>query len=301
MLDDEPNPLILPVRSGVLKRRVIAVGATVLAVAALGAWLSLQGFPPEPVYQGKTLSVWLDDRRTTPGGPVVLSDDAVAAVRAIGPEAVQTLLAWLRASDSSVSRNAKIVLEWRLKLPVRVPTNQENRIRAFYGFRALGLAARSAFPTVVDIALNSPDEWQRGDAINALTDSDADTMRRLAAGLKSRDREVRLRAIFALVCIRIAPDEVCLPALEVALNDPDPQVRAAAARGIATFNECLANYAAWLTGRDPESRAIAARQIGGYRTRAQAFLPELEAAANDEDPTVRKAVAEAIQQVRAHK
>ncbi len=88
-------------------------------------------------------------------------DEAVAAVRALGPEALATLLTWLRASDWSVSRNAKIVLEWRLNLPLRVPTNQDQRMRAMYGFRALGLAAKSAFPALVAIALNSPDEWQR--------------------------------------------------------------------------------------------------------------------------------------------
>jgi len=281
-----------------MKRRTVVVGAAMLALASLGVWLSRPGVPPEPSYRGRTLGAWLDERRATPQGPVVLSDEAVAAVRALGPEALPTLLTWLRASDWSVSRNAKIVLELRLNLPVRVPTNQDQRMRAMYGFRALGLAARSAFPALVAIALDSPDEWQRGDAINALTDSDADTMRRLAEGLKSSDSEIRLRAVFALSCIRIAPDEVCLPALEGALNDPDTRVRAEAAKGIALFQHQLKTCAACLAHRDPEVRASAARIVGGYRTRARDFLPALEAAARDADPKVRYAVAEAIQEVR---
>ncbi len=274
------------------------VGAAVLGSAALAVWLSRPAGPPEPVYQGKALSAWLDDRRATPQGPVLLSNEAVAAVRAIGPEAVPTLLAWLRASDSSFSRNAKILLEWRLKLPLRVPTNQEKRMRAMYGFRALGSAASSAFPELVAIALYSPDDWQRGDAINALTDSDADTMRRLAGGLKSPDPEVRLRAVHALACIRIVPDEVCLPALEAVLNDPDPQVRNQAAKAIALFNHQLKVSAAWLTHRDHKMRVFGAQQVGSYGTRARVFLADLEAAARDDDPEVRAAVAEAIQQVR---
>ncbi len=273
-------------------------GAAVLASAALAIGLSRRGDHSEPVYRGKPLSAWLDDRRATQEGPVILIDEAVAAVRALGPEAVPKLLEWLRATDSAFSRHAKILLEWRLKLPVRVPTNQENRMRAIYGFRALGFAASSAFPTIVAMALYSPDEWQRGDAINALTDSDADTMRRLADGLKSPDREVRLRAVDALACIRIAPDEVCLPALEGALNDPDPQVRTEAAKAIALFDHQLKIFAAWLTHRDPQMRVFGARQVGSYRTRARAFLSGLEAAAGDEDPKVRAAVAKAIQQVR---
>ena len=234
-----------------MKRPIVLVGAAVLAVASLGVWLSRPGSPPEPAYRGKTLSAWLDDRRATPQGPVVLSDEAAAAVRALGPKAVPTLLGWLRSSDSSTRRNAKIVLEWRLKLPLRVPINQDKRMRAMYGFRALGPAAKSAFPALVAIALNSPDEWQRGDAINALTESGADAMKLLAGGLKSPDREVRLRAAVALSCIRIAPDAVCLPALEMALNDPDTRVRAEAAKGISLCHQQLKVSASRLDHRDP--------------------------------------------------
>ena len=299
MVEDRANRSVDPAGGLVMnKRRVTATGAVVIAVAALGSWWFRSGDPPEPVYGGKTLGAWLDDRRSTPQGPVVLSDEAAAAVRAMGPEAVPTLLAWLRASDPMISRNAKVLLEWRLKLPVRVPTNQDKRMRAMYGFRALGPVARPAFPALVALALNSPDEWQRVDAINALTDSNADVMRRFAEGLRSPDREVRLRAVFALSCIRIAPDEVCLPALEGALKDPDPQVRAEATRAISLFNLNLKNGAAWLKLGDPAMRAIGARMVGGYRARARAFLPDLEAAALDDDPEVRAAVAEAIRQVR---
>jgi hypothetical protein len=281
-----------------MKRRLIVVGVAVFALASVGIWILSPADPPAPVYRGKALSAWLDDRRATPQGPVVLSDEAVAAVRALGPEALPTLLRWIRASDSSFRRNTKVVLEWHLKLPVQVPTNQDNRVRAMYGFRALGLAASSAFPELVSIALNSPDDWQRGDAINALTESDAATMRRIAGGLKSPDREVRLRAVHTLTCIRIAPDEVCLPALERVLHDPDAMVRAEAARGIALFQQQLKAFAQVLVHPDPEFRASAARLIGGYRARAREYLPALEAAVGDADPGVRAAIAEAIQQIQ---
>ena len=281
-------------------RAGLVVAGAVLALVALACWLSWPDSTPEPSYRGKTLSAWLDDRHGTPHGPVVLTDEAVAALRAMGPEAIPTLLAWLRQSDSSFTRGAKVVLEWHWKLPVHVPSNFESRGRAMCGFRTLGLAARSAFPEIVAIALNSPDEWQRDDAINALCESDADTMRRLAEGLKSPDPEVRLRAIFALTCLRIAPDEVCLPALEGARNDPDPRVSSAAAKGISFINQQLSAIARCLTHRDPEVRASAARFVGGYRTRASSFLPALEAAARDADSKVRAAAARATEQVRGH-
>lgn len=232
---------------------------------------------------------------------MVLSDEADAAVRALGPAAVPTLLAWLGAADSLVSRHAKVWLEWRWKLPVSVPTNQAKRVRAMYGFRALGSTARSAWPAIVALALNSPDDWQRGDAINALTNSDTATMKLVALGLKSLDREVRLRAIHVLACLRIAPDEVCLPALEGGRNDPDPQIRAESARAIALINEQGQILANLLTDPNPQLRVLAARVIGGFRTRAREHLPALEVAAQDNDPEVHQAVTEAIRQVRGEK
>ena len=278
------------------KRRVAVAGAVVVAVTALGSWWFRSGDPPEPVYGGKTLGAWLDDRRATAQGPVVLSDEAASAVRAIGPEAVPTLLAWIRASDPMIIYNAKILLEDRLKLPVRLPinTNQDKRTRAEYGFRVLGPVARPAFPALVALALNSSDEYQRVDAINALTQSDAETMRRLAEGLRSSNREVRLRAVFALSCLRIAPDEVCLPALEGATKDPDTQVRAKATQAIGVFHQSLKSCVDSLKHRDPEWMARAARMVGGYRSRARAFLPDLEAVALDDDPQVRAKATQAI-------
>ena len=163
---------------------------------------------------------------------------------------------------------------------------------------ALGPAAKSAFPELATIALTSSDIWQRGDAINVLCSSDAGAMRLLAAGLNSRDRQVRLHALYALTCIRIAPDEVCLPALEGALDDPDPGVCAEAKKSVTFLNQQLRNVSIALSSPVPEIRAVGARLIGGYRRRALPFLFDLEAAAQDENPRVRAAVAEAIREVR---
>ncbi len=277
-----------------MKRRTVLVGATALVIAALGVCLLCPWSPPDPVYRGKKLSAWLDDRHSMPRGPDALSDEAVAAVRALGPKAIPALLAWHRSSDLPVSRWANFVLGWQTKLPQRLPTNEENWTRAMYGFWALGPAAKTAFPELVEFALETPDRWQ---AISAF-ESDADAMRLVASSLKSPDRDVRLRAIDILTSLRMFPDEVSLPALQGALNDPDRQVRVEAARAIAFYNQALGFYVNWLTLADPELRFWGAKGIGRYRTRAQAFLPDLEAAADDADPKVRDAVAEAIQQVR---
>jgi hypothetical protein len=279
-----------------VRRRTVVVGAAVLAIAALGAWWWPKS-RSEPVYRGKTLSAWLDERYEPYPGSVVLTKEAEGAVRAIGTDAIPWLMNWLRASDSLGNKIASTVVT-RLGVPLRVPGSYEMQTRAAYGLAALGPVAKPVFPEIAMIALNdAQNEGQRVNAINALTNCDANTMRLLAAGLKNPDLNIRLRAISALFHIRVAPDEVCLPALEGALKDQDAQVRASACGTITRFEEELEACAAGLEQDDPTYRARAARILGSYRKRARKYLPNLEAAADD-DPDVRTAIAEAIQQIR---
>jgi hypothetical protein len=283
-------------RSLSMSRRTVVVGIAVLAIAAFGAWW-WQKAPAELVYRGKTLSAWLDERYEPYPGSVVLTKEAEAAVRAIGTDAIPWLMNWLRASDSSSNQIASMVVR-RLGVPLRVPGSYEMQTRAAYGLAALGPVAKPVFPEIAMIALkDAQNEGQRINAINSLPNSDADTMRLLAAGLKNPDRNIRLSAISALFHIRVAPDEVCLPALEGALKDQDAQVRASACGTITRFEEELETCAAGLEQDDPTYRARSARILGGYRTRARKYLPNLEAA-TDDDPDVRTAIAAAIQQIR---
>jgi HEAT repeats len=268
----------------------------VLAIAALGAWWWPKS-QAEPIYRGKTLSAWLDECYEPYPGSVVLTKEAEAAVRAIGKDALPSLMNWLRASDSSGTQIANMVVR-QLGAPLRVPDGYEMQTRAAYGLAALGPVAKPVFPEIAMIALkDAQNEGQRVNAINALSNCDANTMRLLAAGLKNPDRNIRLSAISALFHIRVAPDEVCLPALEGALKDQDAQVRASARGTLTRFEDELEACAAGLEQDDPTDRARAARTLGSYRTRARKYLPTLEAAADD-DPDVRTAITEAIQQIR---
>ena len=279
-----------------IRRRTVVVGIAALAIAAFGAWWWPKS-QDEPVYRGKSLSAWLDERHEPSPGSVVLTKEAEEAVRVIGSDAIASLMNWLRASDSSNKHIVNLVVR-RLGVPLRVPGSYEMQERAAYGLAALGTVAKPVFPEIAMIALkDARNEGQRVNAINALTNCDADTMRLLAAGLKDPDRNIRLSAISALFHLRVAPDEVCLPALEGALQDQDVQVRESASGTITRFEEELEACAAGLEQNDPTYRARAARILGSYRTRARKYLPNLEAAADD-DPDVRTAIAEAIRQIR---
>lgn len=286
----------MSVRKGIVRATLAA--ACLLPLVALGLWWIRPADPEGPSYEGRTLRQWLDESEQTPNGPTVLSSKAEAAVRALGPRAIPTLLVWLGQADSSIHKGAKVWLEWRFGLPVHVQLNQEKRVRAMYGFRALGMAARPAFPAIVHLVLHSPDEWQRGDAINSLTEADPDAMKLIVAGLKDPDKEIRLRAIHAIGCLRIAPDEVCYPALEEALNDPDIWVRGSAGKTIALLDDQLKAYIAGVKNPNGKWRAVCAQIVGGYRARARPYLADLEAAANEDDPELRAAALEAIRRIQ---
>src|SRR5260370_5750943 len=80
---------------------------TTLLIAVLGgfAWLILSP-PSEPMYQGKTLSFWCDQytANSLPESDIELQKQAETAIRAIGTNAVPTLLRMLKAKDSKFKR-----------------------------------------------------------------------------------------------------------------------------------------------------------------------------------------------------
>jgi len=78
------------------KRVHIALAVLLAALLAVVGWQVMRR--QEPVYQGKPLSSWLIASATT-GSPEA-QEQANAAVRQVGTNALPTLLRMLRAKDS---------------------------------------------------------------------------------------------------------------------------------------------------------------------------------------------------------
>ncbi|HYG36843.1 MAG TPA: HEAT repeat domain-containing protein [Clostridia bacterium] len=167
----------------------------------------------------------------------------------------------LRSSDSQWKMKLADAFERFPLLRDWYPTSEERRVRAICGFRALGAAAKPAFPKLVNLVLSSDDN---SDAINALTEADQGAITLLVKGLSDADPKVRVRAAFALGCLRQA-SSVSIPALIIALNDPDPEVR-----------------------------ARAAGSLGPYGPQAKPALPELARLSRDESQRISYAAKEAL-------
>src|SRR5438105_196954 len=138
------------------KRVQIALAVVVVAVLAMLGWQILRF--REPVYQGKELTVWLEQfgANRWGRGNRELGSQAEAAIRHIGTNAVPILLERMARRESSI----------RIQLTSRIPNRWLNRFHlagvneycrrvsecrrlGAYGFAALGPDAKPAVPALI--------------------------------------------------------------------------------------------------------------------------------------------------------
>jgi hypothetical protein len=117
-----------------MKRRIFLI--TLLALALMGGlvWLALP--PREPVYQGKTLSEWLEPGLNAPG--------TEEAIRHIGTNGIPTLLRMLRAHDSKLKLQlVELAQKQHLVKSHFIPASDRN-YEAAGAFDVLGPAVSNA-------------------------------------------------------------------------------------------------------------------------------------------------------------
>ena len=121
------------------KRINIRLAALLLVLAAAATWCGL--IDREPVYQGKGLSVWLEDPR-----PDWVRPTTGRAIRAMGTDALPTLLKMVQIRDSTVRRAFRELCNRQALLRLHIRPVEDIQREAVRGFMALGPIAKPAVP-----------------------------------------------------------------------------------------------------------------------------------------------------------
>jgi HEAT repeat protein len=222
-------------------RRRIASSAAALAALAFLAWLTFHS--SEPLYHGKSLSRWLEQARQNREWEnafpdVYLDTPSAQAVRAIGKDALPSLLRMARTRDTLLRQkfcDFSRQYAWLGFHPQRFGDIQE---KAAYGILVLGPVAKTALPELISM-LNDPAPEVRALASFAIGKIGPDSapalpaLQRLitnsisASTQGTHATEEQVIAAFALGEMGSAA-RPALPQLELLRKDSDIYVRSAA-------------------------------------------------------------------------
>jgi HEAT repeat protein len=215
------------------------LAAFLILLAGGIAWLLLQ--PGEPVYEGRSLSSWLEDYN-----PNVLldprkHDKADEAMRHIGTNGIPTLLRMLRASDSDMKYKLS---EWASRqhlVKFRRIYATDLYSEALVGFEILGPKAKDAVPSLIEIyEKNHSPHLQKNVVLLALIQigpGAAEAVPMLAKQTNNPNSIERKNAAFALCQIHATSDHMAVIALIQFLHDSDPLVRETAANALWHFSD----------------------------------------------------------------
>ncbi len=134
----------------------------------------------EPVYQGKTLTRWLeeaaDDGTLYNNG---LREDTAVAVRAMGRDAVPFLVEMIKTKDGWFREELQRFAQKKW-LPLRVQSAPDLQVMGTTGFAMLGKEGKSAIPALLE-CLKDDDQWVRSAAAESLSGIGDDSAEVVAA------------------------------------------------------------------------------------------------------------------------
>lgn len=312
--------------------RILFAGL-VLFVAGGIIWFVLAPYePPEPVYQGRSLSYWLDRYDSSS------RTEAEEAVLKIGTNAIPTLLRKLQAKDSGLKRKLVALAEKQDFINFNFKTAEDEYNPAVEGFRILGDQAKDAVPALITMYDQSPPPDLReriAMALGNIGPSAKSAIPSLLRGVTNTDDRVRESAISALCWIHSESDLV-VRALTKALSDPAQGVQLEAAKGLVSFganvkaaipvlldlaadrDETVRSEVMWVLRRTHEEpqvvvpvlvnalsdssvfvRARAAQALGAFGTNAIPAVPLLLELAAETNETVRDLAVVALGEIHS--
>jgi hypothetical protein len=231
--------------------------------------------PPEPDYQGKSLSAWLGTYKFVPPTGYSIDfaqfDEMTNAVMRIGTNGIPTLLRMLRANDSRLKlKFIELASKQHIvKLRFQPPAFYRNYL-AVKGFESLGANASNAVPEIIAIYDQNISEVSRDSAVQSLAGIGPAAQSAAPAILRwisNSKEEPCYHFILALKSIQ-APSVLVLPVFIKSLKHQDSEVRLASAFAIQAL------------GRD-----------------AKPAVPALLESLSDPDPDVRIFAINALKQI----
>jgi hypothetical protein len=186
---------------------LILLAAVVLGCTAVFTWAE-----KEPSYQGKTITEWLFQRELIRGVDQdyyvwTIGEKSVAAIEAIGTNALPTLLRMMASHDGAVKSKLINLLNSQSLVHLWLHTAEDRRRAAFYGFVFLGTNALPAVPAL--IALTKNKNWEvRACALRSLVEFHVGetTLLPVLTDLQS-DSDTRVQMPAAGYLARLYPDE----------------------------------------------------------------------------------------------
>lgn len=144
------------------KRRLVWLFAPPAIILGWVVYFSIPA--PEPVYQGKRLSYWLealgetgDPYGTTGSLSTPESELACNVITNIGPEAIPALLRMMRKQDTPLKVKLLALAQKQHWIKIEHTGSDELHFRARYAFGLLGPRAAIAVPELIKISVHTED------------------------------------------------------------------------------------------------------------------------------------------------
>lgn len=218
----------------ILTHRLRTLVLFLLPLFCLGTlvWLSRGSAPPEPSYQGRKLSYWLElqyAKYPPAPGHTHLSDykTSYAAIKKIGTNAIPTLLFRLRATNAQTKLEFHKPKDSLKFIRIQKVSAEDMNAEAARGFQCLGADAKAAVPAIIKIyeaRLSASSERWSSYALGAMGPCASAAVPALLRGATNASPHSRVNSLVALAGMHAEP-ELTVAALTNAFTDPDPDVR----------------------------------------------------------------------------
>lgn len=218
-------------------RWLLATSAVVLVAALI--WFCASRASRQPVYEGKTLALWLrtysPSSRAGRNSPEWKKTDD--AVRQMGTNCIPVLLQMLRARDSRLKLGFVSLARKQQVIKIDFVSAADLNVEASRAFIVLAGTAKDAVPALVrmyDENISTDSRRAILDVLAWVRPSARPAMSVLFGAVTNSDAQVRANALWALGEIHAEP-ELCVPKLIAGLNDSDAWARLSAAHALGMF------------------------------------------------------------------